>query len=204
VNVYFSSGFGRAQDAQAKWMGNDEFMGKRLNLSAFLFLGIIFFLIGRAVHNTTLSDTPSDELLKTVFAQRGADLELLLKMSNEDSDVIRIAPDFTWRKNDTSWPRSNSELGFSEERWNQYKELFKRMGIEDSISRDSLKDGCINFIVHSSGLVTGGAEKGFAYCTPEPSPLSESLEVLPKTIETTPFVMYKKLKDHWYLYIEID
>src|ERR1700692_2242981 len=75
---------------------------------------------------------PSDGELKANFSQQQSGFENLLKMSKEDIRVVRIAPAFTWLDNDVSWPRK--EIGFSEERWKIYRELFWKLKIPDGIS----------------------------------------------------------------------
>src|SRR5438477_9114764 len=79
---------------------------------------------------------PRDAVLEANFKQHEADLAVLAEMSQVDNKVVRITRDFTWLDNNASWPRPESELGFSEERWDQYRKLFKEVGLEGGITRE--------------------------------------------------------------------
>jgi len=188
----------RTQDraAMKKWMW--------IGTTAIVGLLVVAFSAFEYTKNARRPHAPPDETLKALFAKNESDLGELVRMSDEDSSVIRIAPDFTWDNNGARFPLETSQLPFSQERWERYKTLFKRIGSPAGITRDDLMSGCTEITIYSSGLVTGGSEKGFVWCANEPSPLAESLDQLPKVIEQTPFIRYRKLKDHWYLYIEID
>lgn len=144
---------------------------------------------------------PSDGALESVFKDHEADFELLLSMSKADSKVMRIAPDFTWLVDDASWPRPKEKLGFSEERWNQYRQLFQKLKLRNGLL--SYQDqGITYFLASSKGLVTGGSGKGYVYSEKELTPLSESLdkistELLSKSANGT---VYKKIGPNWYLF----
>jgi hypothetical protein len=141
---------------------------------------------------------PRDAILETNFKQHESDLELLLKMSNADNKVVRISRDFTWLDNNAAWPRPESELGFSLERWDQYRTLFSTAGLEGGITRE--KDGeVIYFIFSSKGLVTHGTEKGYAFSKKELSPTVDSLDDFSRFPKGQRMI-FKKLKEHWYLF----
>ena len=111
-----------------------------------IFVGI--FLIAAAAVTTaalivrsTLShygdlSQPRDAILESNFKQHESDLELFLQMSNADNKVVRISSDFTWLDNNAAWPRPETQLGFSLERWDQYRTLFRKVGLEDGITRE--------------------------------------------------------------------
>lgn len=144
---------------------------------------------------------PSDAELEDVFSDHQADFELLLSMSKVDSRVMRIAPDFTWLGDDASWPRPKEKLGFSEERWDQYRQLFQKLKLKNGLVRYD-DPGITYFLASSKGLVTGGSGKGYAYSEKDLSPLSESLDkistdLLHKSANRT---VYKRIKPNWYLF----
>jgi hypothetical protein len=89
---------------------------------------------------------PSDDELIRNFQKNEADFNKLVAMSNEDPKVIRIAPDFTRLENNWRWPRPESELGFSKQRWGEYRALFNKLGLESGISRESDSEGTIIFL----------------------------------------------------------
>jgi hypothetical protein len=141
---------------------------------------------------------PSDAVLEANFKQHEADLALLADMSQADDKVVRITKDFTWLNDNARWPRPESELGFSNERWDAYRTLFKKIGLEGGITRE--KDGDVTYFIFSSkGLVTHGTQKGYAFSRSELAPTAESLDnfsQMPKGQS----VVFKKLKEHWYLF----
>ena len=141
---------------------------------------------------------PSDARLEANFKQHESDLELLVDMSQADNKVVRISSDFTWLDNNAAWPRPESELGFSHERWDMYRGLFKKIGLEGGITREEHGE-VVYFIFSSKGLVTHGTEKGYAFSKKELTPTANSLDDfagMPKGQS----VVFKKLKDHWYLF----
>lgn len=146
---------------------------------------------------------PSDASLIRNFNEHETDFNRLVNMAETDSHVVRIADGFTWLDTNVSWPRSESELGFSKSRWAEYRSIFKKLGIKDGINRREDIPGTIFFIVSSNGAALHGTSKGYAYTTKEPSPLAESLDGLNRQLK--PMVpVYKRLQSNWYLYFEID
>lgn len=133
-----------------------------------------------------------------MFAQHEEDFGRLISMSQVDAKVIRIAPDFTWLDDNAKWPRPESELGFSKERWEEYKRLFDKLGLKEGLARDAGGD-TVYLIAHSEGLGTGGSGKGYVYSTSELSPLYDSLDNLSLAPSNGKHV-YKKLKESWYLF----
>ncbi len=79
------------------------------------------------------SPHPSDAMLETNFYKHEADLNSLTQMAIEDADMIRIAPDFTWHKDNVDGNASKAALGFSDERYDRYKEIFRRIGKNNGI-----------------------------------------------------------------------
>jgi len=140
---------------------------------------------------------PSDAVLEANFNKHEADFESLAQMSRADQKVVRITSDFTWLDTNAAWPRPEAEWGFSKERWDQYRSLFKKLGLQDGIARE--KDGEVTyFIASSKGLITHGTDKGYAYCKNE-VPTTESLDdvrLLPKGHS----IAFKKLMGYWYLF----
>lgn len=76
----------------------------------------------------------TDTELKEQFYQNKNSINQLLKMQFEDSDVVRIAPGFTWVRGKPSYSsRSKEDIGFSEARWNEYRVLFREAGVHDGL-----------------------------------------------------------------------
>jgi hypothetical protein len=78
---------------------------------------------------------PKDDALIRRFAAHRQEFERLVQMSDTDTRVIRIAPSFTRLKDDWSWPRPDSLLGFSSERWREYRRLFTALHLRAGLER---------------------------------------------------------------------
>ena len=104
---------------------------------------------------------PSDDTLLRNFQEHEADFALLARMASEDSRVVRIAYDFTWLEDNAGWPRPESELGFSRQRWDEYRRLFRKLDLEAGLLNH--QPDIILFLASTKGLMTGGSMKGYAY-----------------------------------------
>jgi hypothetical protein len=145
---------------------------------------------------------PSDEALRARFLAHRADFERLVAMANEDNHLIRIAPDFTWLDDDSSWPRKN--VGISEQRWNDYRRIFQVVGASDGILRYT-NPTLIFFPIMSVGLVPSGFEKGLVYSEAPVSPVLKSLDKKPPQEfwdgpDRSHVLAYKPIENHWYIY----
>jgi hypothetical protein len=122
-------------------------------------------------------------------------------MAEEDTHVIRIAGDFTWLDTDVSWPRK--DVGISDQRWEQYRTLFRKAGVPNGISKDpeSFK---VFFPIASRGLVPTGQEKGIVYSRAALTPVLKSLDQTPpaELYEKGHVLVFKPIKGHWYLYYQ--
>jgi hypothetical protein len=106
---------------------------------------------------------PSDQALVKRFYARRADLDRLVVMLGEDSQMSRIAPDFLSTQDSAAWPRPESQWGISRVRWDEYKRLFNRVGIDDgAVSGGKSKDALL--IVYSWGIVPSGFSVGYLHC----------------------------------------
>ena len=64
------------------------------------------------------------------FQAKEAGLNQLVRMSNEDPRVIRIAYDFTRLDKNWAWACMESQLGFSNQRCDEYRAIIK-MEVEE-------------------------------------------------------------------------
>lgn len=147
---------------------------------------------------------PSDAALRARFFAHRADFESLVSMANEDSHLTRIAPRFTWLDNDVAWPRKN--VGISEQRWNQYRQLFRNIGASEGIIKGTHPDRII-IPVASVGLVPAGSAKGLVYSKVPLTPVLKSLDESPPAKyrdgpDHTHLLVYKPIAPHWYIYYE--
>src|SRR4030095_8338901 len=135
---------------------------------------------GRAFEELVLADLrrpfPSDANLSKRFAEHRKEFEQLVAMAKADREVIRIAPDFTFTTTSAAWPRPDSELGFTPQRWDEYRHLFQALGIEAGILRPWDHRDAVYLIVQGKGLVVGGSAKGYAYSDNPLEPQCDSLD----------------------------
>jgi hypothetical protein len=159
---------------------------------------------GRAFEELVLADLrrpfPSDAHLSKRFAEHRKEFEQLVAMAKADKKVIRIAPDFTFTTKSAAWPRPISELGFTSQRWDEYRRLFQTLGLEAGILRPPDHRDDVYFLVQTKGLVTGGSVKGYAYSDTALQPRCESLD-RPEAIRDTQ-ICFKPLGGKWYVYLE--
>jgi hypothetical protein len=78
---------------------------------------------------------PSDAELVRQFKMHRTDLDHLVEMMNEDWQMSRIAPDFTWRQDNLAWPRPESEWGITKDRWDDYRSMFRKVGAKGGTTR---------------------------------------------------------------------
>jgi hypothetical protein len=148
---------------------------------------------------------PTDDALRRRFEAHEQDFARLVAMSNEDARVVRIAPDFTRLDSNWAWPRPDSLLGFSRTRWEEYRALFRRVGLESGLTRETADGGAPVVLLTASalGIVNHGSSKGFAYSTAALSPLYPSLDHLPNDVRSANHgVAYRPLRDGWYLELD--
>ena len=143
---------------------------------------------------------PADAQMKREFVQQRQDYEKLIQMSNEDKHVVRIAMTFTWLDTDASWPRDN--VGFSTERWNAYRSLFRKLGISDGLSKREDFPSCIFFLVSGIGIVPSSSSKGFVYSPRPLSPTRDSLDDFRSKVSAQDIFTFEPIAPNWYLFLE--
>ena len=135
---------------------------------------------GREFMELVLADMrrpfPTDAELSQRLVDHRQDFEQLVAMAKADNELVRIASDFTWTTSSLAWPRPDSELGFTPQRWDEYRHLFQALGIEAGILRPWDHRDAVYLIVQGKGLVTGGSAKGYAYSDTALEPRCDSLD----------------------------
>jgi len=150
----------------------------------------------------THKQLPSDEMLRMRFLAHRVDFDRLIVMTNEDSHLTRIAPDFTWLDDDVAWPRRN--VGISAQRWDDYRQLFRRVGASEGVIRYTNPELTL-VPISSIGSVPSGVEKGLAYSQTSLSPVLKSLDERPPEKlwhgpDRSHVLAYRPIEDHWYVY----
>lgn len=143
--------------------------------------------------------SPSDAAMIQNFYEHQEQFEQLVTMSQQDAKVVRIADDFTWLDDDYGWPRPPSRLGFSEQRWDDYRRLFRETGVKDRLARG--EDGEVFFYYWTFGIVPSGAGKGYVYSTVPLAPLLVSLDEIPPSTDVR-HTVYRRVSGNWYLFYE--
>ncbi len=141
---------------------------------------------------------PSDDEMRANFLQHRSDFETLLKMADDDKHVVRIDPDFTSLDTDSSWPRT--DIGFSEERWKTYREMFWKLKIPDGIIRRGDYPSAVFFQASSRGIFNNGSAKGYVYSIYSLSPMRRSLDDIPRT--STDAIYFEAIAPNWYIFFE--
>ena len=169
---------------------------------------IVILLVGADAHRPRLGfaglsspccNHPTDAELIRRLEMHGAAFERLITMSAVDSSVIRVAPDFTRLEHNWAWPRSDDLLGFSRERWSEYRRLFDRLDLENGLERVNGEHAAVYLLASAYGLVTGGSSKGYVHATQPPGRLYASLDAAPADIESN-VTVYRHVSGSWYLY----
>lgn len=169
-------------------------MGKEETVVNAIILVLVLFLTG--CNSPSESHHPSDEQLIQNFQRHEADFNKLLGMAADDARVVRITKDFTWLDNNMSWPRPDSELGFSRERWDDYRKLFKELDLTSGINRRQDIANVVFLVASDEGAALRGTEKGYAYSPKEPHSLVESLDRINVPVRNM-VPIYKRLKGNW-------
>jgi hypothetical protein len=108
-------------------------------------------------------------------------------MFRTDKEVERVAPSFT-------------RGTLSQERWNEYRRLFRILNLESGIEGYGEKD-FIWFHASSSGLATSGSSKGFIYTLTPIEALVDDLDITANEVSYEGRI-YRHLEGSWYLYYE--
>ena len=145
--------------------------------------------------------------LESNFNRNSEVFETLHSMAQQDSRLIRIAPDFTWLENNSKWPRD--DVGINDSRWNDYRELFTKLSITEGIVRTKDFPGAIFFVAQTRGLCTGGSSEGYVYSNTLLSPVVRSpANALDAEARHHPgqhyAYVFKTLKLNWYTFYEVD
>lgn len=141
---------------------------------------------------------PGDAHLDRNFKTHEADFRKLAEMSAQDAKITRLAKDYNRVFEALGVPvRPATPAELPAARWDEYRRLFKVLGLPSGLSREP---GCLLLpaAIRQVGTVDS-EEKGYAYCAERPSPLYPSLDKTPVPV-SKPLPAFRELKDHWYLY----
>ncbi|HKQ75010.1 MAG TPA: hypothetical protein VJ810_15045 [Blastocatellia bacterium] len=191
---------------------------RRRTICLILVLFILAIGVGTIILIGVSSSHPSDSVLIKKFIEHEADFNLLVKMANDDSRASSIRlyyvrmenkgawPPYIYLHESEAWPRSEAELGFFNQRWDEYRGLFKKLNL-DGIDRKHEMSDAIFFTasmifspLDGDGDETEVTEKGYVYSAIGIyNSLTGSLDGVKIN---RPAIFFKKLndRDHWYLF----
>jgi hypothetical protein len=181
---------------------------KALKIAGLVF-AIIIVLIG-SLWWACGPHQPSDAELERQFERHRSDLDRLVQMTDQDWQMSRIAPDFTWQQDTVAWPRPESEWGISRQRWDEYRRIFVQAGFRYGITRRE-KSSDIIVDVWSWGIVPAGVGVGYLHCGPpmrgyspteEPCIENRNLGSGMHGKSTSYGYRYRKIAQDWYIYEE--
>lgn len=138
----------------------------------------------------------TDDELELIFRENKPDFEQILRMSEVDASVPRIAYDFTWVSGVGSSTDSGNP-GISKERWETYRALFQKLDLTGGINRED--DGTVAFLAFGRGLSVSGLTKGYLYTIKDRNCTAASLDDL-QQYQNQGFVC-KRIDENWYLYV---
>jgi hypothetical protein len=136
----------------------------------------------------------SDAKLNAIFNGNRDDFKKLVVMSEQDRHFQRI--DFNLTTLDTGTPWSPNAQGFSEQRWEEYRMLFRKLGLTAGIGRQNSLPPVLFFYAKCDGTAITHVCKGYAYSEKALTPTKDSLDRL------TPGVVFKPLIKNWYLFLD--
>ena len=166
------------------------------------FVALTFIAPCVLVMTACRSPLRSDATVMSLFAQHRGEFQTLVKMANEDTHLIRIAPGFTSLDDNNEWPRQN--IGISEERWAEYKRLFTRVGT-DGVVKPTNFPPRVEFPIGEAGMAPAGSSKGLVYSSAPLTPVLRSLDARPPdqySDDKGHTRVYRQIEDHWYIYFD--
>lgn len=148
---------------------------------------------------------PSLSTLAGRFPSQQHDLETLIAMSDQDSQLAVIDPEWLETSDNRQYLSYDPASGITAERWEAYRRIFRKNGITQGIRRYS-KGGDAFIIVKSEGLLDRGYSNGYLYCGLGPihfyPPCSSSAlrGEHPYSSPGDEAYSFLKVADHWYVF----
>jgi hypothetical protein len=143
--------------------------GNGIQFAAFALIApVVLGLVGMVVLRFAIfREPPTLAELERDFPSKRTDLEMILRMSDQDVKFSRIAPDFLDRTPDSSntsgrYSENDPRAGLPGLRWDAYRKIYSRNGINLGIQRDPSLDAFI--MVDSVGLLNRGhTDEGYSF-----------------------------------------
>ena len=168
-------------------------------------VGVTVLLVGYLF----LTEVPTTTELAGKFAERRAVLEQIGGMARSDGEFSRITRAYVTFA--ATGKTESSRKAFIADRWREYRDLFRRVGVRDGLSQDAAGD--VFFIAGGDGLVHRGHATGYLFCSDPGSAASAHSPYQPCTMAHAeagerkfalkPRVAgyaFRKLAEHWFVF----
>ncbi|MBM1173389.1 hypothetical protein [Microvirga arabica] len=140
------------------------------------------------------------------FLQSEGDFIRLQEMALEETAVEQIASDFCRDPTGNTHTYPSIPQGFSLERWDVYRRLFKKLGLDAGISIHGPDSqwiaNSVMMTASTAGILISGSEKGYLWSRTAPEPLVERLDhpLPPEGGKPWKYLGFMPFKPNWYLY----
>lgn len=114
-------------------------------------------------------------------------------MLETDKNLKRVDATFTWQTDREKLIYYEKDSNFTEQRWNEYRELFVKLKLKQGLLRSKNPENILFFV---------GESKGIVYCDCELEPLYESLNYIDPTKLKSSRALYRKIEKGWYVYYQ--
>lgn len=139
----------------------------------------------------------SAKTMSQTFRSHRPGFERLVAMIREDSRKGLERVDHDW-----TWPENPSSIGVSIERLDEYRRLFRGLGLSRGFSAFN-KGIRIELIASSQGLTSAGSSKGYVHCTHPPGLVVKDLDSY-RSPDGRSFVAHQQIEGAWYMYYECE
>lgn len=142
------------------------------------------------------SEHASDDQLLGNFEEHEKDFSRLVSMILVDKNLVVVADDWTN-------PEDPRTVGVSNKRIQEYRTIFRRIGIPRGFTSFSTNPARIIFFAPRRGIVGSGSHKGYAYLEEKPDMVVTDLDEYWAKMAGS-FEAYRHIRGNWYLYCEVD
>jgi hypothetical protein len=136
-----------------------------------------------------------DASLRKVFYANRDDFSKLVSMSQQDRMLVRIKTDLTLMQTESGVKKN---VGLSVDRWQEYRVLFRKLGITEGLERPEAYPSAVLFYARCEGSAIDADCKGFAYSEKPLSPIATDLD------SPRPGDVFEQLGPNWYLFRWVD
>ncbi len=163
-------------------------------------VGVLSLLVSACGCSHPHGHTP-DAVLRKNFDVNEPSFIALRDMVLEDRDYLTISTRYviTRTRTASSPPADLDLVGMSKERYSRYLEVFHAVGL-DWVGHG---DGGVTFRMDGPSFANGDSTKGYVYSLVDLVPCVDDLDSYVPPRRDRPWSVYSRLREHWYLYLEV-